>query len=221
MTTTHLFVELLVIGFGAIAWLVLLGAAVFGYDLDHRFLTWKTLVPLLSVVYVLGIIVDRVADWVLDRLDRRHLDKYFKDNRDAYFVGRRTLVVFGPELWAHLEYGRSRLRICRGWALNAIMFLIAVNAYHWTHHPAILQPGWRLVTANFALAIFCGLCFACWWRLNKKEYQKIQRQSDWIEEMQRKGAVDGRPTRKGEVRARPGQVADAAGLPGEAESLEG
>lgn len=221
MTTTHLFVELLVIGFGAIAWLVVLGATVFGYDLDHSLLSWQALVPLLSVVYVLGIVIDRVADWLVGPLDRRHLEQYFKEDKDAYFSGRRMLVVYGPALWAHLEYGRSRLRICRGWALNSLLLMVTITVYAWVHNPPSLNPCWRLWAANLMLATFFGLCFGCWWGLNKKEYQKIQRQSDWIKSMQtREGELNDRRS-ESEIRARSGQVANAAGISRKAESLEG
>lgn len=190
MTTTHLFVELLVIGFGALAWLAILGAAVFGYDFTPLLRgnqSWVTLLPLLSLVYVLGILIDRMADWAFDRLgfDARHRKAHFGEDRDAYFAARRTLVVHGPALWEHLEYGRSRLRICRGWALNALMLLVAVDALALVRRAGMLAPWWRLVVCNLFFFALSALCIACWWALNQKEYRKIQRQSAWIEKMKK------------------------------------
>ena len=69
MSTTNLFVELIVIGIGAAIWVVLAALAVFGYSwvpLDQVFSTFAA-APFLGVVYVLGIILDRVADAVFER----------------------------------------------------------------------------------------------------------------------------------------------------------
>ena len=38
-----------------------------------------------------------------------------------------TSSAHGCGLWEHLEYGRSRLRICRGWAFNALLTLVMLN----------------------------------------------------------------------------------------------
>ena len=35
-----------------------------------------------------------------------------------------------------------------------------------------------------ALAIFTGLCWNSWRKLNLKEYKKIQRQAQWVREQQ-------------------------------------
>jgi hypothetical protein len=187
MTTTHLFVELLVIGFGAVAWLFLFGAAIFGYHpagLDPRVVSWTTLFPLLSIVYVLGILLDRVADWIFEPFDARHREKYFGADKDAYFHARRTLVTKGPALWEHLEYGRSRLRICRGWAINFTLLLLAVDVFYLAQRPAALEPWyWKLAFCNMFLAFFSALSVACWHALNGKEYLKIKRQSVWIEKV--------------------------------------
>lgn len=75
MNTTSLFVELVVIGVGALAWVALLVLSVFGYDwvpLDPLLAAAAT-VPLLSVVYVLGIVSDRVADLLFDLVWTRTL----------------------------------------------------------------------------------------------------------------------------------------------------
>lgn len=185
MTTTQLFVELLVIGFGALAWLLLFAAVFFGVDparLNPAFLSFSALLPLASFAYVLGILVDRVADRLLDRLDDRHRREFFGDDKNGYFVARRTLLVKAPELWTHLEYGRSRLRICRGWALNAVLLLVALDLFAIVHRPAALLSVPSIIVCNLALVIFAGLSFWCWRALNRKEYKKIGRQSVWVRE---------------------------------------
>ncbi len=194
MATTQLFVELLVIGFGALVWLAILGAALFGFDPAHFYqglLSVRAFLPVLAVVYVLGIVTDRLADWLFERLDVRHRKEYFGDDKAGYFNARRTLVVHGPALWEHLEYGRSRLRICRGWALNAVLLLVAVDVFAFVRRPAMLTSGWNLAVCNLFLGLFGVLCALCWGALTRKEYQKIRRQSAWIKKKkQQEGESD-------------------------------
>ncbi|NJN21306.1 MAG: hypothetical protein HC812_09070 [Leptolyngbya sp. RL_3_1] len=69
MSTTDLFVELLIIGVGAAIGLFLLVLTVFGYG----WLAWDgllslpALLPILAIVYVLGIVVDRFSDRLFEK----------------------------------------------------------------------------------------------------------------------------------------------------------
>ncbi len=187
MATTQLFVELLVIGFGALAALVILGAAFFGYEPAYFFfgaLSTKTALPAIAVAYLLGIVTDRAADRLFERPDRRYRKEFFGDDKARYFDARRTLIVHAPALWEHLEYGRSRLRICRGWALNAVLLLVAVDAFAFARLTAMVTSMWNIVAGNVFLVLFGILCAYCWRELARKEYQKIRRQSAWIEKQQ-------------------------------------
>ena len=183
MTTTHLFVELLVIGFGTLAWVVILAAAIFGYDdlsaLKEPLLSLGALFPSLSLAYVFGILTDRVADWLFDELWGNHhlTDVYGIDNKNQFFEHRRELVVEGPELWQFIEYGRSRLRICRGWALNSAVLLVVVLMYAITTQSLTF---WQAEGTVSFLLLVTALCWKSWSKLNRKEYEKIQRQADWI-----------------------------------------
>ncbi len=185
MTTTHFFVELLVIGFGGLAWVALFAAALVGFDLagiNAELFTSVSLLPLLSFVYLLGILVDRTADRWLKSADKLHRLAHFGQDQDAYFETRRVMVMYAPQLWAHLEYGRSRLRICRGWVINAILMLVAldvwlVSVYDWR---ALISA--RAILVNLALAGLAWLCFWSWAALNRKEYMKIHRQGGWVRE---------------------------------------
>ena len=190
MTTTHLFVELLVIGFGTLASAFLLGASLFGYDplgISNRLVSLATLFPLLTVAYVLGIVTDRLADWVFNRWDRKHLNRAFQDDLDAYYEGRRMMALYGRALWDHLEYGRSRLRICRGWVLNGAGLLVSFDVFLWKAPTAPALSGAQITMSNAALILFVILCIACWRRLNLKEYEKIRRQWVWLSEQRNRG----------------------------------
>lgn len=187
MTTTHLFVELLVIGFGALVWIALLAAALFGWDLSslqNKTFSVEALFPMLSLAYVFGILTDRVADWIFEFFwDKGHLHEVYgssETDKKQYFEDRRTLIVDGPELWQFVEYGRSRLRICRGWVINAIGLFVGVIVFlKWGEKAPTLKP-LQFWICLFVLALFVFLCWKSWNKLNYKEYKKIQRQAEWV-----------------------------------------
>jgi hypothetical protein len=67
MSTTNLFVELVVIGVAAVAWTCLLILTGFGHEwvpVDKLF-SASTIVHLLALVYLLGIMSDRFSDTLL------------------------------------------------------------------------------------------------------------------------------------------------------------
>src|SRR5437879_6196783 len=133
MSTTSFFVELIVIGVGAAIWIVLAVLSIFGvswlstssFNKDLGFLL---VAPALSLVYVLGIITDRAADWVFGPWSRALQRREFENAKEYYRA--RTIVYTRHESLTDLyEYGRSRLRICRGWALTAVLILIAFDVF--------------------------------------------------------------------------------------------
>jgi hypothetical protein len=189
MTTTQLFVELLVIGLGALVWLALFLATALGYSessIDPRLLAPTVLLPLLSFAYVLGILVDRAADWCFNSFDAKDRQRYFGDSPDDYYEARRIMVVHGSVLWAHLEYGRSRLRICRGWALNAVLLWLAFNSFVICHLSISRETAGAIVTYNVLLLLLFAASTYGWRSLNRTEYQKIHRQAPWIQEMKKR-----------------------------------
>lgn len=191
MTTTHLFVELLVIGFGALAWILILIAALFGYDIGKfqaQILSLGAVFPTLGLAYVLGILTDRVADWIVDRVDIGHRRKVYEEvgkSQQDYFQDRRTLVVDGPELWKFFEYGRSRLRICRGWFLNSLLLTASTALLLVRNHGSLSWTQWQYGACFTGLVGFSWLCWRSWSRLNQKEYSKIERQAAWVLEQKK------------------------------------
>ena len=131
MSTTSLFVELIVIGVGAGIWIVLAVFSLFGIpglsQVSFSRELWLTvLVPMLSIVYVLGIVIDRVADRILAPWSWAMQRQVFGATED-YYRARTTVYLRSETLTDLYEYGRSRLRICRGWILNAVLILIAFD----------------------------------------------------------------------------------------------
>ncbi|MDY7092866.1 MAG: hypothetical protein SX243_07835 [Acidobacteriota bacterium] len=188
MTTTQIFAELLVIGFGAFAWLLVLGAAIFGWEVPRvaeRLTSWELLLPMLSLVYVLGIVVDRLADWFFDRWDKQYRDEEF-ESKEAFYNARRLMVYYGKGLWEDLEYGRSRLRICRGSACNSVALLVSLFILWITRADVGPEHWFQKLSCTFFLLAITVLCVACWRKLVVKEYRKTKRQSKWLNDQLKK-----------------------------------
>jgi len=182
MNTTNLFVELIVIGVGAFMWLVLFVLSVFGFAWVplERLLSPAATIPILAVIYVLGIISDRIADTVFEWLWSDDLRGYhFKDRRE-YYNARRLVLTHSERLSDLLEYGRSRLRICRGWAFNLMVVTIGLNTFLWTHLSD--KPcAWSIsVFGSISFLLFALTAWFAWRKLILSEYRKINEQAEFI-----------------------------------------
>jgi hypothetical protein len=133
VATTAVFAEILIVGLEAAAWVSLLILDVFGQGwIDPAKLKgWETLVTLLVVAlaYVLGILIDRVADTMwkqAGRLASSLWDPKPKSDKDepSYSEMRVKILALGETaLAAFLEYQRSRLRVARGTVVNLIAII--------------------------------------------------------------------------------------------------
>src|SRR5437879_7158676 len=179
MSTTSFFVELIVIGVGAAIWIVLAVLSIFGvswlstssFNKDLGFLL---VAPALTLVYVLGIITDRAADWVFGPWSRALQRREFADAKEYYRA--RTIVYARHEALTDLyEYGRSRLRICRGWALNATLILIAYDVFTGRQTSAGVRGLlWTTGTLGFGLLAVGAL--AAWRGLTMAEVARLREQ---------------------------------------------
>jgi hypothetical protein len=179
MSTTNLFVELIVIGVGAAAWLVLLVLSVFGW----RWLpalnlpAMLELIPTLSMIYLLGILTDRVADVLFERRWVGRLRRDFFPTAADYHRARVVILTESERLAELLEYGRSRLRICRGWAINAALIVVALNGFVWSQlNGHALQSRIALV-GSLLFAGIAALSFFAWRAIVLTEYRKVADQS--------------------------------------------
>jgi len=182
MNTTSLFVELIVIGAGVGIWLILLLVAVF----DFGWLTFSypellgSAIPALAVIYVFGIIWDRLADRLFELLWADPLRQSHFKKLENYYEARRIILTRSAALSELLEYGRSRLRICRGWTLNALMIGISLNILAWSRLAGSAEVWWLSLAGSTAcLALAAGSWYA-WWSLSKAEYRKIKEQSAYL-----------------------------------------
>ena len=73
-----------------------------------------------------------------------------------------------------LEYGRSRLRIVRGWTFNTILAILSLNLLIWTRFSSEPWAGAVSIFATLSLAILGLACWFAWRSLMVSEYRKIK-----------------------------------------------
>ena len=179
MSTTTLFVELVVVGVGAMAWLSLLVLAVFGHEwipLDRVFSPSAT-IPSLAVVYLLGIVTDRVADTLLGPLWARgnRFRVYGQDER-AY-AADKVLVLAAPQFSRLFEYNKSLQRICRGWTVNSLAILVSLHVLLWLRYGMTPTTVRVAGLGSFLLLLLAAACLFSVRRLNAVQYRKIKEQA--------------------------------------------
>ena len=146
MATTTLFVEIIIIGLETLACLLGLTGLVTGFSMpslataeqwNTEIKEWATLVTLLVVAaaYVLGILVDRIADDIHTGL-RKGARKVLalvgiEAGRLPAAPGlmRLTVLKESEGIAKFLDYQRSRLRIARATVLNLVVGLPIVVEY--------------------------------------------------------------------------------------------
>ncbi len=194
MATTNLFVELVIIGTGAAFWLVFAILTVFGYswisfDRFVKLFSPPMLIPALSVVYILGIVVDRLADVLFRRWDESLMPGMFK-TREEYQEAKARLYIKSDSLTKLFEYGRSRIRVCRGWAINAVLIACFLNLFLWLRLP----PGdTRLKLSLFGTASMVFVLIgtlSTWYELICNEYERVPKQ---VALLQQDAQQDGEP----------------------------
>ena len=196
MNMTDLFVELIVAGSGVAVWIFLLLSTVFDLDwanlLPDQASSFLLLIPSLSVVYVFGIVLDRVADHLFAVWDKPLRWRKFKDNA-AYHGARTYVTAYGTEEISNLfKYHRHRLRICRAWSVNFALLTITAPLSAWV----------RLSSASVAVTGFLGFGFltvmswVTWRRLAMNDYKELLETYKFLvteKEADPKAAVDVRP----------------------------
>lgn len=175
--TTAMFVEVLVVGIGALTAGALLLIALVGPTTTTKLAPAAASSPAavvgLAAAYALGILIDRAADTALSPHRRRLRTQFFPTN-SAYAQARLRLNDF-PALAARADYARSRMRICRGWLFNSLALTLAANLtmlrYSFDHRPLIIS----VVTL---LGMLTALGFYRAWRtLTVTGYRKLTEQT--------------------------------------------
>lgn len=176
MSTTNLFVELIVIGVGAFLWVVLLLVSILGYDktATELALTPGGLIFMLSVIYVLGIITDRLADGLFDILWGRKIRERNIGSLANYYDARRRMSENSRHLADLLEYGRSRLRICRGWAFNSALTVLALNVFLIVAGETVANRTRTDLVGTIGLVLLTVGAWYSWKRIAESEYRRVK-----------------------------------------------
>lgn len=186
MNTTSLFVELVVIGIGAGLWITLVIFTIFGYGwvpttkIDAVLII--SAIPTLTMIYVLGIVSDRLIDKLFDSIKGNKLKLQYFDNSSEAYEARRKVITSSDRMADIIEYNRSRLRICRGWTVHSILIAIMIPVFAMTRlseNPDNIA----FKVAVFGFILFCGLGFSCylaWQYLNHAQYLKVKEQAEFL-----------------------------------------
>lgn len=127
--STAMFIEVLVVGIGALYWVGLLtyifapNLAVEASRVPDPILVASTL----SIAYVMGITTDRLCDRLMSRWSTRVREHFFKTQRQ--YVTARIRLAQIPFAAANYNYARSRIRVCRGWCLNTLLITASSDIF--------------------------------------------------------------------------------------------
>ena len=184
MNTTSLFVELVVIGVGVMIWVLLLAIAFGGVPAAafDQGLLLAAAIPVLALIYVFGIVWDRFADAIFNRLWGIGLRAHYYAEIGEYYSDRRVLLIEAPALAELLEYGRSRLRICRGWSLNALFISVSLWVLLAVQSEQSESTRALLLVASLAGLLLAAGCWLAWRNLTLTEYRKIRDQARYLDE---------------------------------------
>lgn len=187
MSTTTLFVEILIAGLGAVFWILVLLLTIIGLlsgplDLSEagalalrklsHLKEWAVLLTtlFLSIAYCIGIFVDRIADSSLRWVANRRVRSSSEDSPPG-FQQMRLLVMHRSEgMGRFLEYQRSRLRLARAIVFNLVCSTLTCAGF------ALLSLK-SFQGAASVLGVGCLLCMVAWWgtgRINEAQVKSLK-----------------------------------------------
>jgi hypothetical protein len=202
--TIAVFAEILIIGLEAAAWVILMVLAIFGKDLVHtaELRGWETLVTLLILAsaYVLGVLVDRAANSILNGLlkqawfrkwlsvawlksvlgmkpnqpGKEQPDQPSREKPEQGWPDMRLTVMAqtgGVGLIQFLEYLRSRVRIARGTTINFFLIALSTLVFGFTKTSASKTPqGIGLLLAGVVMLLGVSYVSLLVWSALDKSY---------------------------------------------------
>lgn len=178
MDTTLLFAELLIAGTQVTFWLLILLLTLFGYSWIQvqGLADWQSLVVVLFLAfsYTLGVVFDRFADAVFGPWNRRLKNKMMPNPPLPIVAMRFEIGKDNEYLNRQFEYTRSRMRIARASAINAVLITISGIAFVWVR----IQGMTRGDKVGLCVALFIiGACIASLcafaWRNLMRTYLKL------------------------------------------------
>lgn len=142
MNTSLVFAELIIIGLEGGIWLLLLFTGAYGAkalsDILSLFRDWQILVTavLLVLIYVFGVIIDRMADWAFRSREHKLDDEIVGNMPVTISVMRYSLGTQNDFLNQQLEYTRTRIRIVRASTINFLLIAVGLSFFFLNQLPA-------------------------------------------------------------------------------------
>lgn len=131
MATTNLIVDFLVIGISSLVWILPILRLFCLTEQIKDFFTANPLnlalaLPLLVLLYVIGIAINRISDYITKKWNDKIEKKVFPKNKVADYHQRLNAVVARSETASdYLNYRRGIVRISRASCLNIALGLLA------------------------------------------------------------------------------------------------
>lgn len=153
MSTSALFVELLIIGFEALTWIGLLISSLLGpswtVQVEAAFDKASILstAVIFGIAYVMGIIVDEVSEAVTETWTTRVLSPLRETDSPELWDMQTYVFAHAKEGIPQLAYMRSRVRILRASIINMPIICTSALIFIWTRLAA--TNTWR---ANLTIA---------------------------------------------------------------------
>lgn len=179
MKTTNLFVELVVVGTGAALSIVLFFYTFFGERLlfgqklsdISKSDDLASIIPVLSFIYVLGIVVDKVAYQIFKATEDRLRQNEFGCGEEGYYEKRHCLYTSANTTHAieAFEYGRSKIRICRGWTVSSVLLIVALICFMVFRHGFDILVLVGIIT----LGLLAGLTRWSWKEATEVEHRLL------------------------------------------------
>ncbi len=189
MSTTQLFAELAIIGLGASIWLFFLVAAVLGMPIENSLFKVSpiSLPSFIGIIYVFGIILDRICYSLFSKLNRRV--SLHEPEKPPLEDRERFILEKSDTLKLQINYDRSRSRICRAWVLNFSM--ISVSFFVWN-----LKIGFfPIIKATFLSLVlfFLASCsYYVWLKLSCDHQNNIKFSYDYLYSREISKCIDGK-----------------------------
>lgn len=182
MSTTLLFVELLIAGFQVLVWFLILILTVFGYEWvfsiqKQNWGNWQILISatLLALVYVFGILFDRLADLIFSKWERPLAYKLFPKRAPETFAVIRFQIAKGNDYLSNqLEYTRSRMRIARASSLNFAITTILALLFVATRLQSIPDQGKLLLFIALTGIFLTAMATITWYNLVRSYFGFIK-----------------------------------------------
>jgi len=161
MKTTNFFIELLVIGIGAVFCLVSalylkIGDQLLEFlqKLDHPIL----ILPLTAITYVLGIVFDRLFDALVNWKDSK-IRKGAELSKEEYNIVRSKYYDESDAVKQVFDYTKSRIRITRAWMFYFFILFIAFMIF------AIISKSGHRGLLSFVCLLLSWLTYFAWQKL--------------------------------------------------------